>query len=203
MPLASARGRSRAHLRLLRLEPSAPAPGFTDVGPATSAGCWPNGASALVYGGASVGLMGRVADAALARRRRGDRGDPRRPVRRRGGPRRADRAARRRLDARAQGPDVGAVRRLHRPARRLRHHRGGGRGGHVDPARHPRQAGRPARRRRLLSITCSPSSTGRWPTACSSPRAGPSCCDRDAERLVERLAGRSIPRPGRDGAPTP
>ena len=58
------------------------------------------------------------------------------------------------LDARAQGADVRAGRRLHRPARRLRHHRGGGRGGDLDPAGHPRQAGAACSTSTATTSTC-------------------------------------------------
>ena len=62
--------------------------------------------SGLVYGGASVGVMREIADAALRGRRRGHRRHPARARRSRGRAPRAHRAPRRRDDARPQGDHV-------------------------------------------------------------------------------------------------
>ena len=74
----------------------------------------------IVYGGASVGLMGALADSALAAGGTVDRGHPDPARRARDRPRRSDQAARRRDHARAQGADGRAVRRRDRAARRQR-----------------------------------------------------------------------------------
>ena len=104
----------------------------------------------LVYGGGRVGLMGVVADAALAAGAPVRRRDPAVADGARGRPPRPDRTARRRDHARAQADDGRAQRRLRRAARRHRHLRRTVRGLDLAPARLPRQAGRPAQRRRLL-----------------------------------------------------
>ena len=104
----------------------------------------------VVYGGGRVGLMGALADAALAAG-----GDvtgiiPRRLVDRELAHPGRDDARRRRDAARAKGRDGPSRRRLHRPAGRAGDPRGARRGRVVGPARPARQADRPARRRRLL-----------------------------------------------------
>ena len=65
----------------------------------------------IVYGGGRVGLMGAVADAALAAGRRGGRRDPAGARRARARARRPDGAARCRLAPRAEGADGRARRR--------------------------------------------------------------------------------------------
>ena len=100
--------------------------------------------------GGSVGLDGRGRGRRDGGRRPGHRDHP--PGARGAGdrPPRRDRSRRGGDDARAQGDDGPALRALRRPARRDRDAGGADRGAHVDPARHPPQAGRPAGRLRLL-----------------------------------------------------
>ena len=129
----------------------------------------------LVYGGGSIGLMGVLADAVLAGRRRGDRRHPARALLGRDRARRAHRAARRLEHARAQGRHGGAGGRLRRAARRPRHVRGAARDAHLAPARHPPQAGRAARRRRLLARAPHAARRRRRRRASSSRRAR-RCC---------------------------
>ena len=88
----------------------------------------------------------RGASRRAARSSASSRGD----LRPRDRPHRARRPARRRLDARAQGADGRALRRVHRAARRRRHARGAVRGLHLGAARHPPEAARAPGRRRLL-----------------------------------------------------
>ena len=169
----------------------------------------------VVYGGATVGLMGRVADAALEAGGEVIGVLPDKLFEQRGRPRRARPSCawstsmheRKALMARAR-------RRLRRPARRLRHHRGGRRGGHLDPARHPRQAGRPARRRRLLRPPAGVPRPVRSTTACSARQPGPAarrhrpgraaragCAPRRARPPGPSARGRATPcrRPDRAG----
>ena len=129
----------------------------------------------VVYGGGRVGLMGALADAVLARGRRDHGRDPalaREPGDR---PPRRDGHARRRLDARAQGDDGRAVRRLRGAARRHRDARGAVRGLHLGPARPAREALRAPERRGLLRRRGGlPRPRGRASASCARRHA--SCC---------------------------
>ena len=80
----------------------------------------PRAAWTLVYGGAAVGLMGALADAALSGGRQGGRRDPKGAGRARDRASRSDRAARGQVDARAQGDDGRPLRCFPRAAGRRR-----------------------------------------------------------------------------------
>ena len=97
-----------------------------------------------------VGLMGALADTALEAGGEVVGVIPQQLVDREIAPPRPDRAARRQLDARAQGADGRARGRVRRAARRDRDARGADRGLHLEPARPARQAARRAQHRRLL-----------------------------------------------------
>ena len=147
----------------------------------------------LVYGGGRVGLMGARRRCRARRRRTSGRlhaAGARRP---RGRPSRPHRVGRHRLDAHAQGGDVRSRRRVHRPARRLRHARRGARDPDVEPDRHDRQAGRVPRRQRVLRRRCSASSTKRSrPGSCMpahramAQRANDASTTRSRSRAVRR-----------------
>jgi hypothetical protein len=104
----------------------------------------------LVYGGGRVGLMGQLADAALAAGGRVHGVIPQRLCDLEVAHHWPQRALRRRHHARPQGHDGPPLRRLHRPARRLWHPRGAVRGRDLGPDRLPPKADRHPRRRRLL-----------------------------------------------------
>ena len=162
---------------------------------------------AYAQAAASLGAAARRArDPARLRRRarRPDgRGVRRRPGRRGRGTRRhhpraggqGDRAPRpdqprgRRDHARAQGRDGRQGRRVHHAARRLRHLRRVLRGRHLDPAGHPRQAMRRARRQGLLRPAARRCSTARSRRASSAPSTATcSSSTPDPAALLDRLA---------------
>ena len=104
----------------------------------------------LVYGGGSVGLMEIAAQAALDAGGRVIGVITEQLMVREVGHSGTRRTPRRRHDARAQGADGEALRRIRRAARRLRHVRRAVRDGDVGPARHPREAAGRRQCRRLL-----------------------------------------------------
>ena len=139
--------------------------------------CWrPDAAGlGLVYGGASVGLMGVAGRRRPGGRRRGRRRDPAGAGRPRDRPPGADRAARGRHDARAQGADGRARRRLRRAAGRVRHARGALRDLHVVAARPARQAVGAAQRRAATTTGSRASSTTPSPRASCAPSSARRC----------------------------
>ena len=126
----------------------------------------------LVYGGGSVGLMGAVADAALAAGRRGGRRHPAGAPDPRAGPPVAHHAPRGRLDARAQGADGRALRRLRGAAGRDGDAGGALRGAHLGAARAPRPARSACSTWPATTSRWPSSSTGRWAPASSARPTG-------------------------------
>ena len=112
----------RDRLRVLRLEPGAD-PAFAAAAERFGTAVAERGIE-LVYGGASVGLMGVVADAALAAGGRATGVITESLAGHEIAHGTLERPARREHHARAQGADVRAVRRLRHAARGLRHLRG-------------------------------------------------------------------------------
>ena len=173
-------------------------PGLRGGGRATLARLLARRGIGVVYGGGKVGLMGDRRRRGARRRRRGDRRDPAGPGRPRDRPPRADRAARRRLDARAQGADGRARGRVRRAARRRGHARGADRDLHVEPARPARQADGRAQRQRLLrrrSRRCSTTPCARGSCARRTARRCTSVADPAA--LLARFEGWKPPTVGK------
>ena len=138
---------------------------------------------------ASVGLMGELADAALAAGGEVVGVMPAHARRARDRPPRPQPARGHRLDARAQGADGGVGDGLHRPAGWVRHARRGDRDPHVEPARPDRPSPSCSSMSTATTRRCSTSSiarsrpnscgptTGRWPNA-PSPSTTPSIAPR-------------------------
>ncbi len=183
-------------LRLLRVERRHARPS-TARRPPRSAALIAERGMTLVYGGSNVGMMRRLADAALDGGRPRGRRHPRAARRLGAGAPRPLRTARRPVDARAEGADGVARRRLRRDARRLRHARRVLRGADVGAARHPPEAVRAAERRRLLRPACvAMFARARQDGFLDGPDSEP-LVESEPERLLERLVGREAggPRP--------
>ncbi len=160
-------------LRVLRREQRPRSRATRPPRPSSGSGSRPRGIR-LVFGGGRRGLMGVVADAALAAGGRVVGVIPRGLV---------DRelahtglSELRIVDTlhERKAADGRAGRRVHRAARRARHARGARRGPVVGPARPPREADRAARRRTATSRRSRPSSTTPLPRG-SSPSATAGC----------------------------
>ena len=136
-----------AHLHLLRIPPRE-RPVVRPHG-ARGARAIARAGYGIVYGGGQRRLMASIADAALARRR-GDRRHSRSAGPKRRSRTRPHASSHRRHDARTQGADGGAQRRLHRAAGRIRHDGRVLRDAEWRQLAHPRQANRAAELPRLL-----------------------------------------------------